>query len=412
MQPRTSTGFALLAAASLIIAGCGGGDDDAASPTDPTEEAGSGDVGSDSDSGSSVDEQPSGADTSSADGTTTDGSAGGDTGTYEPGTIDFRTVNLLDQPVDLYVRTTGWMEGFAIQADLAPGAVSDFTAPPELGAYVITKAGTGDPTCVIDCDHFITYITGYPDEGVAHTVVLYDDEYDGPSAFDLWEQPAPGTEYGNAMPPADPDVAMAVFTAIAVTDADFGLRLAFDGTPGCVEPIDGANVLIGGNQTVPFDLTGVSAFTIHDNEDRECDQPPVGGPYTFDSSTGERTHVFLHGSPGSLDALMLEMTGSDAAGAGSDAGTDADQGDSAGPTDRDQAVELMADEVTSTFGLDGDEATCLAELIVDGLGTELILVNGELVDLESLGESATEITGMAMQSSIDDCGIDPAVFGL
>ena len=141
-------------------------------------------------------------------------------------------------------------------------------------------------------------------------MVLYHDESSGPAAFDLWEQPV-GDRRGtsNEMPRAEAGVAMAVVTAIAVGDTDFGLRLSVDDTPGCVEPIGGGSVLIGGNQTLPFDLTGASEFSIHDNEDREC-VGPADGPFTFDGAPGDRVHVLLHGTgAGDLDAIMLPMAG-------------------------------------------------------------------------------------------------------
>lgn len=408
---RIPTRIALLAAAGLLVSACGGGDDD----TTSSEPAATADDGSgatiDDTTGAAdqSDDMSAGAGSNSSD--TTDATDGSDeSGTYEAGDIEFRAVNLLDEPVDIYVRTTGILEGFEIQTGLAPGAVSDFVAPPEGGTFVIVEAGAGDPTCVIDCDHIIATASAYPENGPVHTVVLYDDDSRGPSALDLWEQPVDRRGNGNEMPPADPTIATAVVTAIAVTDADFGLLMSVDGTPGCVDPIDRENILIGGNQTLPFDMTGVSSFSIHDNDDRECVEPSHG-PFAFGAAAGERVHILLHGSAaGDLDAVLLPMTGSVPAAAGDDDSGDTGT-DNATGGDRDLAVELMSVEVSSTFGLASDDATCVAELIVDALGTDVLVENGELVELDSLGDAAADATGAALVASTESCGIDPAVFG-
>lgn len=410
---RTSTPIVLLATAGLVLTACGGDDDTAAEPAaaDDTVNAPSDETADEMSDQVSDDGTTAESGSVAADVTTDDASAtattDAPTGTYEPGDIEFRTVNLLDQPVDVYVRTTGLLEGFEIRAGLAPGETSEFAAPPEGGALVITTADAGDPTCVVDCDHLIAVLTGYPEDGPVHTVVLYDDEYSGPSAMDLWEQPVERRDNGNEMPPADPAIAMAVVTAIAVSDADFGLRMSVDGTPGCVDPIDRDNILIGGNQTLPFDMTGVSSFSIHDNNDRECAEPSHG-PFTFDAAAGERLHILLHGSAaGDLGAVLLPMTGD--APVGDDA--DSDGANAAGSGDRDLAIELMATEVSTTFGLDGDSSTCVAELIVDAIGPEVLLVDGRLVELDSLGDAAADATGAALVGSTEQCDVDPSVFG-
>jgi hypothetical protein len=404
---RISTPIALLATAGLFLSACGGDDDTTADPTvaTPDDDA--------SDSSDGTDPTPDTPDTDDSDDGATDttddttDTTDAPAGTYDPGDIEFRTVNLLDEPVDLYVRTTGVLEGFPIEAGLAPGEVSGFAAPPEGGAYVITTAGSGDPTCVVDCDHLIATLTGYPEDGPVHTVVLYDDEISGPSAMDLWEAPTQRRGNGNEMPEADADVAIAVVTAIAVENTDFGLRMSLDGIPGCIDPIDRENILIGGNQTIPFDLTGTSTFSIHDNADRECTEP-TDGPFEFDGATGERWHVLLNGTgAGDLDVILLPMAG--------DAPTDDDSDDagdgSADAGDRDLAVALMTDEVVTTFALDPEPAACVAELIVDAIGADVLVVDGALVDLDSLGEAGADAAGAALLASTDECGVDPSVFG-
>lgn len=414
---RTPARIALLATAGLLVAACGGGDDDT-TPSEPaaTADDGSGDTADDESDAAAdeSDDMSDGAGSDTTDATDTTDESDTSSGTYEPGDVEFRAVNLLDRPVDVYVRTTGLLEGFEIQTGLAPGAVSDFVAPPEGGSFVITEAGAGDPTCVIDCDHLITVLGSYPEDGPAHTVVLHDDEFSGPSAMDLWEQPAERRGNGNEMPEPDPTIATAVVTAIAVGDTDFGLRMSVDGAPGCVDPIDRDNILIGGNQTLPFDMTGVSSFSMHTNDDRECAEP-TDGPFEFDAAAGERVHILLHGTAaGDLDAVVLPMTGSVPAAVGDtdsgDTDTDTDN-DNATGSDRGLAVELMSTEVSTTFGLAADDATCVAELIVDALGADVLLADGELVELDSLGDTAADATGAALAASTESCGVDPAVFG-
>ncbi len=199
-------------------------------------------------------------------------------------------------------RVTGGTPG------LAPGEVSAFYNPPTDGELVVTTAGAGDPECVIDCSHFLAEVGTYADYGPVHTLILTNDE-GVPSSLDLWEQPA--VTYGNAneMVPADPSAGIVVVTGYAVDDADFGLRMAVVGTPGCVEPFNLAGVLIGGNQTPAFLLPSASVqVTIHDNNDRECTGTPVGGPFALEVAAGERAHVILHGSVADgVDAIILPM---------------------------------------------------------------------------------------------------------
>jgi hypothetical protein len=98
------------------------------------------------------------ADTSVSEAATSDGADVGDdgtaaeeptaepaetSGTYEPGPIEFRAVNLLDVPVGIYVRSTGLVEAFVIHQGVAPGAVTGFVAPPEGGKFVVTDADFG-----------------------------------------------------------------------------------------------------------------------------------------------------------------------------------------------------------------------------------------------------------------------------
>jgi hypothetical protein len=384
-----------LVASMLMVAACGGGgDDDSAS--DDTE-------ATTTEAASSTDATET-TDAAAPDDTT---GAGGSSGDFEPGDIEFRVVNTLDEPVDIYVRTTGLVEAFTIAEGVAPGTVTDLVAPPTDGVFLVTEAGAGDATCVGSCDHFITELSAFPEQGPIHTVVLYTDDAGTASAFDLWEQPEPGSEgNSNAMAPADPASGVVVVTGIALTDADFGLRLAIDGTPGCLEPFNLENILVGGNQTPAFTYEGdASDLVLHDNTDRECVEAPVGGPFTVDGGPGTRSHLILTGSPGDMDATVVAMVGD---GSESDAAVDESAGSS---DDRDFAIEQMTSEVAANLPLDDAQSACTAELLVDAIGPEVLVVDGELVDLDSLPTELDPIAEQALVQAITDCDIDPALLG-
>jgi hypothetical protein len=164
---------------------------------------------------------------------------GGGSGEFTPGDVEYRVVNLLAEPVDLYVRTQGLVEAFLMEEGVAPGAVTDFYAPPADGIFLVTEAGAGDPECVVSCDHFIAELSPFSDDGPAHTVVLYDN-FGQAASFDLWESPSEASSgNANAMAPADAAAGVVVVTAIALTEADFGLRLGHrrcGRVPGGVQP--------------------------------------------------------------------------------------------------------------------------------------------------------------------------------
>jgi hypothetical protein len=389
-----------LAASLLLLAACGGSDsastsDDTQAPDDAAAPA------------TAAADDTATDDTAADDGaTTTDGDSTGD---FEPGDVEFRVVNTLAEPVDVYVRTSGLVEAFPIQSGVGPGEVTDFVAPPTDGVFLVTEAGAGDPTCVSGCDHFIAELSALDDQGPVHTVVLYDDEFNGPSAFDLWEDPAPGNEVNsNAMPPADPASGVVVVTAVSVTDADFGLRLALAGTAGCLDPFNLENILVGGNQTPAFTYDGDSVeFVLHDNADRECAEEPVGGPFAIDGGPGSRSHLILTGSPGDMDAIVVPM-GDDAS---SDAGTtDAgESGEAATDDDRALAVELMTAEIAANLPFDDAQSACAAEFLVDAIGVDELLVDGDLVDLDSLPTEAQDAAAAALAAAVPACDIDPAL---
>lgn len=306
-------------ASALVLAACGGGDDesadgDAGPDTSEQTEA----TVDDAEPGNAGGEEATDAD-ASADGDVTaetaddtadtsdePGEASGDGdqgGTYEPGDVSFRTVNLLTEPVDVYVRTTGLVEAFPVESGVAPGTITEFAAPPADGSYIVTTVGAGDPTCVSGCDHFITDSSVQFGEGPYRTVVLYDDESRGPSALELWEQGGDPTVSSNAMDEPVPGVALAVVTAVAVGDADFGLFVSTG--DGCLDNLENSDIRIGGNQTVPFDFTNVNEYTVHGSQDTDCVDEPVGGPFLFDPLLADRSHVFFFGVPGDMEMLTV-----------------------------------------------------------------------------------------------------------
>lgn len=278
-------------AAVLVLAACGG---------DGKSDGGNGD-GSSAGGGTTA---PTGTPGDSAATTT----AAVIDDSYTPGPVAVRVVNLLDENVDVYVRTDGFVQAYLVAPGLAPGEVSEFYNPPEDGRLIATSAGAGDPECVVDCPHFLAEVGTDPDYGPVHTLILATDEGVA-SGLDLWEQPR--VSYGNAneMVPADPSAGIVVVTGYAVDDADFGLLMAVSGTAGCLEPFNLPGVLIGGNQTPAFLLPSASVeVTIHDNNDRDCTGTPVGGPFALDVAPGERAHLILRGSlTAGVEAIILPM---------------------------------------------------------------------------------------------------------
>lgn len=409
------TAFALAGGA----AACGGDDE---TTTADTVEAGSSDT-------EAVDEtaaETAPDDTAAPDGTDTpvsepaaDTTPAGD-GTWDPGDVQMRVINMLDEPVDVYVRTTGFIEAYSAFPGVEPGTITELIAPPAEGSLVVTVAGAGDPECVISCAHFIAEIGATLPEGPVRTLLLHD--LDGsPSSFDFWESPtAERLGNSNSMPPADPAAGLVVVTAVALTGADFGLRLGFADSSGCVEPTNLANVLVGGNQTPAFAYTALTAdVSLFDNNDRECAGPTLGGPFTVAGGPGTRTHLILTGEPGDMDGIVLPMAGDEAAAqdaldaASSGESSTGSTGDGTAETsaDRDTAIELMAVEVQGGLGIPADQSACVAGLLVDAIGVDVVLVDGELIDLDTLPVEYEQPAIDAIVASVDECGVDPALVG-
>ncbi len=227
---------------------------------------------------------------------------------YERGPVGIRVVNLLDQDVDIYVRTSGLVQAYLVAGGVPPGVATEFYNPPPEGELVVTTTRSGDADCVIDCTHFLAEVGTYEENGPAHTLVLVVAD-GSTTSLDLWEQPSVTHGNANEIVPADPTAGIVVVTGYGVEDADFGLRMAIAGTPGCVEPFNLSGVLIGGNQTPAFVLpTSPAEVSLYDNNDRECAGPPVGGPFTLQAGPGERLHLILYGTVAAgVEGIILPM---------------------------------------------------------------------------------------------------------
>jgi hypothetical protein len=221
-----------------------------------------------------------------------------------PGTIAYRVVNLTVAPVDAWVRTQGLVTAAPGVAGLAPGAVSDDLFPPEPGTVVILPAGEGDPTCVMDCAFLGESSTTFG-EGDRRILVVTAD-----GVTEYWER-ATAASIGatsNALIPADPARAILVTEAAAVTDGQFGLRIAVEGVDGCLPDTNGAAALVGGTLlgAFPVDPAGAT-ITVHDSSDGSCADAPVGGPFPVSVTQGGRTFLLLWGAMGSMQGVAVPL---------------------------------------------------------------------------------------------------------
>ncbi|MFK7919251.1 MAG: hypothetical protein AB8G14_14340 [Ilumatobacter sp.] len=411
MTTTTRRCVAALATTALFATACGGGSDDAdAQSADPagdaaegvTETASDGDADTDDADINAVDaDEDTPAEQADDEAGAESDPAPDQAGTFEPGPVQFRTVNLSDAPVDIWAVTNGVREAFPLASSVAPGAITEFVAPPLDGRYLLTVEGEQDPTCVIDCVGHISELFSFAEEGPSRTVLVYDDEQGNTTTFEAWELPtAERSTSSNSMPVADAGTTLVSVTAVAVADPPFGMRLAVEGTQGCLPNLTGDSRLIGGNQVLTFDIGFTGGFTLHDFEDDECAEAAIAGPFTVDPAPGARVHALLTGNGTDVDAVLLPMVDGLADGATSSQG------------DRALALEQMTTEVATEFGLDETQAACAAELLVDRIGSDLLLDDtGTLVDLDSFDDAVNELAGAALFDSVDTCGIDPAVFG-
>jgi hypothetical protein len=373
-----------LAAAALVLAACGGDDSSSDTTAAPQTTEGSTDTTETPDTTEPT-EEPEGP---------TD---------YEPGDVAFRVVNLLDEPVDVYVRTSGLVTAYLVEEGLAPGEVTDRHAPPAEGLLVVTRAGAGDAECVSACDHFITEASTFPEEGDLRTIILYDDA-GTPRGFEAWENPGPERlDSANAMVAADPDAGIVVAIAVALKDADFGQRLSFDGGTSCEESFNLENVLVGGNQTPAFAYDGNEIdVLLHDNQDRDCTSEPTGGPFTVTGGPGTRSMLILSGSPGAMAAIVLPI---------GDDSTDPSTPSTGGGAPAD-AAEILAADFVDAFGLPQEDADCVVGGLIDELGADFFFdASGELLDPGVLSDEDYARFEESFLAGVEACGIDPSLIG-
>lgn len=411
-RSRPSVLAAALAAFALIAAACGG-DDASSEPTTtpvPADDAGLDDDDA-GDAGDADDDDPDDAGDDPSD------LPGADD--YVPGDDRIRVVNLLDDPVDVYVRTTdGLVTAYLVQAGVAPGEVTEYFSPPDPGRLIVVEAGAGDAECVSTCPHILADVRTSEDTGPVITTVVYVDDFSSDiRSFWAWENPGPGdTASANRMPEPDPSAGLIVPLGIALQDAQFGLRLAIDGIDGCQENRDQANILVGGTSTVPYVYDGMSAdIVFHDNQDRECVEEPVGGPFTISGGPGTRVLLVLSGTPGDMDGIVLSLGGDDETPTppadSSDTGdpSDGDPGDNAAG-DGGAIADALGDFLAMQLPLSGTEASCLADLIVDRVGADALTApGGGPIDFEVVDPDLEDALVGALISGIGLCDIDPSI---
>ena len=228
-----------------------------------------------------------------------------------PGDINYRVVNLYradsgePAPVDVYVRTQGLVEAAPVEMGLAYGSTTDSFAPPDPGTVVVTTAGAGDPDCVATCPHIIASSdTGFG-EGDERTIIV-----SAGGTTEFWHDPKPASvgTTANALAPADPSTAVVHVAAVDLQNADFGLRLGYQGVAGCQVNRTSQSILVGGNQVAVFGFGGGSAnVMLYDNRDTDCTGAPVGGPFAISGAAGSRTLLILHGEPGTMEAVTLAI---------------------------------------------------------------------------------------------------------
>ena len=75
------------------------------------------------------------------------------------------------------------------------------------------------------------------------------------------------------------------------------------------------------------------------------------------------------------------------------------------------AIELMTAEVAANLPLDDAQSACAAELLVDAIGVDVLVADGELVDLDALPDDRNAAAEEALATAIIECDIDPSLFG-
>lgn len=126
---------------------------------------------------------------------------------------------------------------------------------------------------------------------------------------ELWHNPDPASvgSTGNALVPADPATGLLLVVGVALKNADFGLRLGYDGVVGCQVNRTSESILVGGNQIAVFAVPQSADVLLYDNRDSECAEEPVGGPFAVGGGPGTRTLLLLYGEPGAMFGIDLPI---------------------------------------------------------------------------------------------------------
>jgi len=79
--------------------------------------------------------------------------------------------------------------------------------------------------------------------------------------------------------------------------------------------------------------------------------------------------------------------------------------ESADPDTLALANELMSASVQANLGLPKEQADCAAVFMVNAIGADILVVDGELVDLDSLPAEAQQAGAAAIAEAVPNCGI-------
>ncbi len=69
------------------------------------------------------------------------------------------------------------------------------------------------------------------------------------------------------------------------------------------------------------------------------------------------------------------------------------------------ANELMSASIQANLGLSKEQADCAAVFMVNALGADNLIVDGELVDLDTLPAEAQQAGAAAITEAVPNCGI-------
>lgn len=223
---------------------------------------------------------------------------------FTPGSVPYRVVNLADEPVDVYVRTQGLLEAWLVHEGLATGEVTEYVSPPDPGSVVITTAGSGDPTCVGTCDHFLASIGNRSGSSRQSTLVVHQE-----GVTEYWELPNPEDvgQSANALRANEMSRPMVLLIGRALQDADFGLRVAFAGEGGCAVDEDQSNLLVGGTSVLTYTFDAAAQVALHDPADTGCEEEPLGGPFAIEGEPGSRQLLLLYGRVAQMEAVVLPI---------------------------------------------------------------------------------------------------------